>query len=232
MYRRVVIKSGAMLFRPVAVLVMVALGLASGAMAASPDQDRVLAKQHFESGARRFDLAEWEQALIEFKEAYRITPDPALLYNIAQCHRKLGHIEDALTFYKTYRRRAPDAPNRAEIDRRISELEAEQQAKQSRKASEEQQTKTAPPVPAPLPSAGAATQGNPMPENRTDLVQSADRTQPAARAETSIWRRWWLWTAIGVVVAAGGVTAVLLASRHSGGAFCSDCANTAGVNLP
>ena len=83
-----------MLSTRVAVLVTLglALGLASGAVA-SPDQDKVLAKQHYESGASHFDLAEYEQALVEFKEAYRLKPDATLLYNIAQCHRKLGNID-------------------------------------------------------------------------------------------------------------------------------------------
>ena len=129
----------------VAVLVTLGLvlGLTSGAMAASPEQNKALAKQHFEAGVSHFDLAEWEQALVEFKEAYRLKSDATFLYNIAQCHRKLGHVDDALTFYKTYLRRAPDAPNREEVERRILELEAEQQAKQSRKASEEQEAKAA-----------------------------------------------------------------------------------------
>lgn len=48
------------------------------------------------------------------------------LYNIAQCHQKLGHVDEALTFYKTYLRRAPDALNRSEVERRIQDLEVEQ----------------------------------------------------------------------------------------------------------
>ena len=66
------ILSGAMSSARVARLVTLGLtlGLASGALAGSPDQERALAKQHFEAGSLRFDLAEYEQALIEFKEAY------------------------------------------------------------------------------------------------------------------------------------------------------------------
>ena len=130
---------GAMRFMRVAVLMTLGLmlGLASRATVASPAEDRVLARQHFESGSRHFDLSEWDKALAEFKEAYRLTPDATFIYNIAQCHRKLGNIEDALTFYKTYLRRAPNAPNRQEVERRISELEGEQQAKQAKQAEAE-----------------------------------------------------------------------------------------------
>ena len=254
---RAVIASGAMPFMRVAVLVTLglALGLASGAMAASPDQDKVLAKQHFESGSRHYDLAEYDQALPEFKEAYRLMPDATFLYNIAQCHRKLGHVDEALNFYKTYRRRAPDAPNREEIERRIQELEAERQAKPSRKAEEERATKAAAeaqtaippeppaetpepqPVPAPLSgslptpveAAAAPATISLAPANRVDLTQPASNTPAEAAAGTSIFGRWWFWSAVGAVVVTG-VTVGLLATRGGSGSFCSDCAATSGVN--
>jgi len=53
--------------------------------------DAAAAKAKYESGVRHFDLAEYEPALADFKEAYRNKPDPAFLYNIAQCHCKLQH---------------------------------------------------------------------------------------------------------------------------------------------
>ena len=218
------------------------LGLTSGAMAASPEKNKALAKQHFEAGVSHFDLAEWEQALVEFKEAYRLKSDASLLYNIAQCHRKLGHVDDALTFYKTYLRRAPEAPNREEVERRIQELEAEQQARKAEaKAPAEAKPAILPappaeqrPVPSPLPTSVAGPAGSaavsPASENRADLVQPAGSTQPEATAETSILHRWWFWTAVGVVVV-GGVTAVLLATRGGGnGPFCSDCTASWGVD--
>ena len=218
------------------------LGLTSGAMAASPEKNKALAKQHFEAGVSHFDLAEWEQALVEFKEAYRLKSDATFLYNIAQCHRKLGHVDDALTFYKTYLRRAPEAPNREEVERRIQELEAEQpRRKGEAKAPAEAKPATlpAPPVeqqpgPPSLSTPVAGTAGlaavSPVSENRADLVQPGGSTQPEATSETSILHRWWFWTTVGVVVV-GGVTAVLLATRGNGsGPFCSDCAATWGVD--
>src|SRR5678809_1671866 len=47
------------------------------------------AKQHYAAASKFYDLAEYEGALREFKEAYRAVEDPAFLFNIAQCHRKL-----------------------------------------------------------------------------------------------------------------------------------------------
>src|ERR1700690_4317020 len=100
--RSTVIQSATMLPMRGALVAALALSLSSGSVAASPVEDKVLAKQHYEAGALDFDLSEWDQALVEFKEAYRLKPDATFLYNIAQCHRRLGHVEEALTFYKTY----------------------------------------------------------------------------------------------------------------------------------
>jgi tetratricopeptide (TPR) repeat protein len=206
----------------VAVLVTLdlVLGLTSGAMAASPEKNKALAKQHFEAGVSHSDLAEWEQALVEFKEAYRLKSDATFLYNIAQCHRKLGHVDDALAFYKTYLRRAPDAANREKVDRRILELEAEQQGTKAeeREAKEAQAAKAAaeakpatlpaprvetpeqlpvlPPLPTPVAGPAGPAAVNPASENRADLVQPAGSTQPEATSETSILHCWWFWPGV------------------------------------
>ena len=76
------------------------------------------------SGQRHFDLAEYAAAVRDFKEAYRLTDQPGFLYNIAQAFRLGGDCRQALTFYKTFVRRVPDAPNLAKVKERISEMEA------------------------------------------------------------------------------------------------------------
>src|SRR5262245_66618642 len=74
----------------------------SPAQAGPPPTESQLAdaKQRYASASKLYDLAEYEGALAEFKEAYRAVGDPAFLFNIAQCHRKLGHAQEAITFYK------------------------------------------------------------------------------------------------------------------------------------
>ena len=104
--------------------VVVACFAGSGTAQAAPDESHVAeAKQHYAAATKFYNLAEYEGALREFKEAYRAVEDPAFLFNIAQCHRKLGHNQDAITFYRNYLRRAPQTANRAEVERRIAELE-------------------------------------------------------------------------------------------------------------
>jgi hypothetical protein len=81
------------------------------------------AKQHAKQGTAYYNLDRPAEALAAYEAAYLAIPDAALLFNIAQCHRKLGHDKEALAFYRTYLRNAPKAPNRAEVEKRIRELE-------------------------------------------------------------------------------------------------------------
>lgn len=72
-----------------------------------------------------YNLGHFQQALAEYEAAYMAVQDPPFLFNIAQCHRKLGNGKDAIAFYRSYLRVAPNAPNRPEVQRRIAELERE-----------------------------------------------------------------------------------------------------------
>jgi tetratricopeptide (TPR) repeat protein len=81
------------------------------------------AREHYQKGTSYYDLGKYNEAIREFEAAYEIKNDPALLYNLAQSHRLAGNPEQALRFYRTYLRYVPKAPNRAEIDDRIKQLE-------------------------------------------------------------------------------------------------------------
>ena len=81
-------------------------------------------KEHFTQGTRHYELGHFQEALTEYEAAYMEVPDPAFLFNIGQCHRKMGHDKEAISFYKSYLRNAPNAPNRADVQKRINELES------------------------------------------------------------------------------------------------------------
>lgn len=76
------------------------------------------------SGSKHYELAEYPAAIADFKEAFRISDRPELLFNIAQAYRLAGDCVQARTFYKTYLRRVPDAANAAKVQERITELDA------------------------------------------------------------------------------------------------------------
>jgi hypothetical protein len=99
----------------------VALVCAWAAPAVAADE---VAAAHYKKGRSLYNVSEYRGALEEFKQAYVAHEDPALLYNIAQCHRMLGEHREAITFYKRFLNESPGAKNRKEIERLIADLEA------------------------------------------------------------------------------------------------------------
>ena len=81
------------------------------------------AKAHAQRGTSMYNLGRFPDALAEYEAAYLAVQDPPFLFNIAQCHRKMGKNKEALESYRAYLRVAPDAPNRPEVQKRVSELE-------------------------------------------------------------------------------------------------------------
>jgi tetratricopeptide (TPR) repeat protein len=96
---------------------------AAGAATADDEKDRK-AKDLYEQGNTHYDLAEYDQAIELFKQAYSLSHRPTLLYNIAQAYRLKGDCEQALQVYKNYLRVDPSSPFRAKVESRIAEMEA------------------------------------------------------------------------------------------------------------
>ncbi len=145
------------------------------------------ARRAFVSGMKHFDLGEYGQALDDFKNGYRAKEDPVFLYNIAQCYRMMKQNGDAIRYYRLYLSRAPDASNRAEIEERIVKLQE--------LVDREPQKQPATPPPAPT-QPPAALQSTPT----TTVVAT-----PAAPAKTPVYKKWWLWTLVGVAAVGAGV---------------------------
>jgi tetratricopeptide (TPR) repeat protein len=167
-------------------------------------EDRERARQAFTEGRQHFDLGEYKEALASFKEAYRDFEDPTFLFNIAQCHRQLGDKEQAVRMYRTYVSKRPDAPNAEEVRRTIATL---QEAIDKERAS-----RASPPTGTLSPSEAPPTETAP-PAATTPAAPSA----PEAEHHTPIYKKWWLWTIVGVVVvgAAVGTGVGIAASKPS-----------------
>lgn len=62
-----------------------------------PDKEAAKkAKEHFARGASHFYKEEYDQAVVEFLNAYDYYPDPMILYNLARAHAKLDSIKTAI----------------------------------------------------------------------------------------------------------------------------------------
>jgi tetratricopeptide (TPR) repeat protein len=230
--------------RALVVLGILAVVVQAGAVRAADANATAEAKRRYAQGVRHYDLAEYEAALTEFKEAYRAADDPAFLFNIAQCHRKLGNLPEAITFYRTYLRRASNVPNRTELQRRIAELEHEQALRERAAAASSPPPATAAGLttpadrraPAPSPVA-VASASDPAAGREPAAVLVGRDTGPSPApgdAESApLYKRGWFWVAAGAV-AVGAATAIIVATRQRGDAqpFCPDCTSTAGLRGP
>ena len=193
--------------RHVAAALLAVILLAGPATAAPPTpEEKAKAREHYQKGLTHYDIKEFAEALAEFKNAYRVVQDPAFLFNIAQCYRKLGQDVEALDYYRNYVRRFPTAPNRVEVDRRIQEIERELE---NRPAPVSPLISDPKPDTRPKNGAGvtpiAPPPVEPTPQPAVPAVTHMATPQPADQARP-ITTRWWFWTAVGAaVVVAGGV---------------------------
>jgi len=168
---------------------------------ASADEAQNKAMEHFREGRKLYQISDYRAALQEFKRAFLFNEDPVFLFNIAQCHRQLGEREEALTFYKRYVAAAPEAQNRAQVEKIIRELQSARP--------------TAAPEPAPPPPAPVTLAARP-PEPGLPLVATAPAPEPES---APVYKRWWFWGLVGAA-AAGAATAVLLSRRQPADPVC------------
>jgi tetratricopeptide (TPR) repeat protein len=148
---------------------------------------RAEARRLFESGTGHYNLGELKEALADFQGAYRLVHEPTLLFNIGQCYRRMDQPRQAADMFRAYRREQPDAANRAEVDRLIREMD-----------------ERAPPLPGPVV---------PIEDTTTTTLTKA----PPPPGRTPVYRRWWLWTAVGAVVVTGVAIGLGVGLSQSGG---------------
>ncbi len=94
------------------------------------------AKALFAEGNQHYSLGEFDRAMASYSLAYRLKPLPAFLFNIAQCHRKLGHFTDAIAMYQNYLVGVPDAANKDVVESLIKEAKDRQAEEQARAAAQ------------------------------------------------------------------------------------------------
>ncbi len=94
--------------------VMLARGVA--AQPASPDPKPAPGAELYAQGKRHFDIADYPAAIASWKQAYLLSSEPLLLFNIAQAYRLAGDCAQANLFYQNYRRIEPKPSNQVELD--------------------------------------------------------------------------------------------------------------------
>jgi tetratricopeptide (TPR) repeat protein len=90
----------------------------------TPAQKQEKAIKLFEEAESYYNLQEFEKALPLYKEAYLLSQEPALLYNIGQCQRQTKRYEEAIKSYRAFLRTSQDEELRPRIEAFITEMEA------------------------------------------------------------------------------------------------------------
>jgi tetratricopeptide (TPR) repeat protein len=102
-------------------------------LAAAPADSTAQAREHFKNAQLHYSLGEFEEAVKEFREAYRLRQEPAILFNIAQCHRQMRQWKDAYFNYRQYLNQKKDASNREEAESLAEQMRLKMEEEEEQK---------------------------------------------------------------------------------------------------
>jgi tetratricopeptide (TPR) repeat protein len=204
-------------------VVVLAVLAASSPPVRAADPRTEAAREHSRQADAYYKLEKYTNAIGEYEQAYLAKPDASFLFNIAQCHRLMGHAAEAIKFYRRFLNdAAPNAPSRTVAEKHIRDLEETAKATTTEPPATAPVAPlppaTAPPPPPPTSGVGATTPvgleaTNPTfaPAATTPAVETS--SPPTSDGAKPFYNKWWFWTAVGAVVATGIVIGVV-ASRH------------------
>jgi iron complex outermembrane receptor protein len=186
--------------------------------AGAEEEDATKARNFYQKGMAHYQLDEYEAAILDWQEGFRLRPAPEFLYNLAQAYRLSRQHDKALSFYRKYLNMAPTAANRPEVERHIAALQ--------KIVAAQQKVTGSPPTGAMRPAETGHSGGNlesprpaepappkaepappaPPPPSATPPAAVVVAPAPVPPEKKPITKRAWFWGAIG-----GGVVAVALA---------------------
>ena len=118
----------------------------------SDAEQRRAARSLFDAGTIAFRQVRYEDALENFLQAYKLTNDPVLLFNIGLSYERLYRLPEAQKAFEDYLAALPEAKNRAAVEERIRIVEEQiAQTPQPEPAEAPVQPVVEPPPPPPPP---------------------------------------------------------------------------------
>jgi tetratricopeptide (TPR) repeat protein len=178
-------------------MALVALVCSIAAAAQADPSEKQRAAAAYKAGMAHYQLEEYDAAIEKFQEGFRLEPQPEFLYNIALCYRQSKRPDKALSYFQKFLRMRPNAPNRADVEQQIENMQA---------AIAAQKNPPPPPPPPPTPSTTPSTTTTPT-ENA--LVATAPPKKKP------VYQRGWFWGVVagGAVVVVGAVVLGVELSR-------------------
>ena len=86
-------------------------GIFAALLATAVADDAAAAKERFEAAEQHYQVGDFEKASDEYKEGYRLSHKPELLFNLGQAQKQLGKHKEAAFYFGQYLQQAPKAPN-------------------------------------------------------------------------------------------------------------------------
>jgi tetratricopeptide (TPR) repeat protein len=147
------------------------------------------ARERFAAAETAFDVGDFERARKLYTEAYGLEPLPAFLFDIAQCHRRLGQWSRAAFFFRRYVARVPADVDTSRVQVLIAEMDEQQKRVRSRAW-------------VPRPAAGPVV---------TELFPAP----PPDPAEPPLYTCWWFWAGAAATTVAVAVSGFALGATVS-----------------
>ena len=95
---------------------------AANVRAQTPELD---ARAAASEGRQAFEAGDFARAIEKYEEAQRLKPAPGLLFNLAQSHRRAGHLEKATWYFRGYLTSSPSTPQARAIEALIQRLQSQ-----------------------------------------------------------------------------------------------------------
>ena len=211
-------------------LVLCGVLIASASASAQETSDDAAARKQFEHGRSAFEQSDYEQALMHFRNAYRLSHRGQLQYNIGITASRLQRDEEALVAFRSYLEEVEHPPREQEVRQRIAALEqaieadkeAERQLSEAAVSSEDSD-RASPGRKIPRSAivgssvlgavgvAGVATMGVGLAKSGTCVEEMAGVC--VSERDTSRWT--WVYGGVGVAALAGSVTWILVSRKRS-----------------
>jgi hypothetical protein len=202
------------------------LALVAAGAAEARDADPIaVGRYHLRKANQLAGEDHCHSAIHEYTLAYDKLRDPVVLFNRAECYRRIGQAEKAVADYRVFLTAVPAAPNRADIEAKVAALTRPTSPVATTAPVRSTASPARPGVPAPRAAAepvrpvvvvppmelgpGALEPPPPAPTPPVGLSQPT-QAAPQPEAETAAPAHsghTWLWVAIGAVVVGGAAGA-------------------------
>jgi hypothetical protein len=159
-------------------------------------------------------LGDVEKGAEILADLYVETNDPTYIYNQGRCFEQNGKNDRALLRFKEYERKAKGLSDAdlAALRKKIDELQAASPTPEPGPPA----TSTTPIPPSGIPAQPGTATSPATDEHGSDpLGITRAGPPPDLEASPPVYKRWWFWTGVGVLVAGGVVTGVLLSQKSA-----------------